>query len=143
MMQNYIPEPVFQWTRDNAVGIEDIDREHQRLFSLAERMHQAMLAGRGREFLPSLLAGLISYTADHLSREERLMERIGYPGLAEHRRQHAELRANVRALQARSASGETTMTIEATQLLMEWLKRHATASDRRIGEYLTTRDQRR
>ena len=63
------------------------------------------------------------------------MECIGYPGLAEHWRQHEALRANVRALEARSQAGEITLTIEVTPFLMVWLKKHTTSSDRRIGEY--------
>ena len=130
------PAPVFRWTRDYAVGIEQIDQEHRKLFALVEGMHQAMLAGKGKQTLQSLLADLIEYTVYHFSHEEGLMERIGYPDLEEHRRQHEDLRAKVRYLQVRSASGEATMTIEVTQFLIEWLKQHTTTSDRRIGEHL-------
>jgi hemerythrin-like metal-binding protein len=101
------------------VGVEQIDREHQWWFALVEGLHQAMLAGTGRQALRSLLADRASYTCYHFSHEERLMEHIGYPGPGEHGRQHEDLKAKVPALQTRMASGEMTMTIEATQFLID------------------------
>ena len=41
-------------------------------------------------------------------------------------------------MQDRAASGEITVTIEVMQFLMEWLKRHTTASDCRISTYMKT-----
>jgi hemerythrin len=43
---------------------------------------------------------------------------------AEHRQQHQDLRAKVRAMHQRSASGEKTMTIEVAQFVVQY-----TASD--------------
>jgi hemerythrin len=129
---------MFQWTADYAVGVRQIDEEHQQLFALAESMHRAMLEGKGKAFLEDLLARLVNYTCYHFAHEEQLMERIRYPGYRQHQQQHEVLRSTVRALQDRSASGEVTMTIEVMQFLMEWLKRHTTSSDFRIGNYMKT-----
>ena len=134
-MHNSPPTPVFQWTPAYAVGIEQIDREHQWLFAAVEQMHQAMLAGKGKGSVRSLLSRLVNYTCDHFAHEEQFMARIDYPGLAEHCRQHEALRANVRSLEARVAAGEITLTIEVTQFLIDWLKQHTTSSDRRVAEY--------
>ena len=135
-----MPAPVvktmFQWTTDYAVGVRQIDEEHQRLFALAEQMHRAMLEGKGKAILEDLLARLVNYTCCHFSHEEQLMERIRYPGYRQHQQQHEDLRSRVRAMQDRSASGEVTMTIQVMQFLMEWLKRHTTGSDFRIGNFM-------
>jgi hemerythrin-like metal-binding protein len=128
-------KPLFQWTDAYAVGIGPIDEEHQRLFALAEAMHVAMIAGRGKEFLSTLLAALLDYTSYHFAHEEELMERVCYPGLAEHQRQHEELRARTRELQERAASGEVTMTMEVALFLMDWLKRHTISSDLKIAAF--------
>jgi len=128
--------PMFQWTQDYAVGVEEIDREHQGLFALAEGMHQAMLAGKGKETLKCLLADLLDYTDCHFCHEERLMKQIRYPDLQGHRQEHRDLRAKVQVMQDRLASGEITMTIEVVQFLVAWLKQHTTTSDRRIGGHL-------
>ena len=130
------PAPRFQWSQDFAVGVEEIDREHRQLFALAESMHQAMLGGKGKEILHSLLADLVDYTFYHFSHEEGLMKRTECPNARQHAQQHEGLRTKVRGLQARSNSGEVTMTIEVAEFLIEWLKQHTVASDRQIREHL-------
>ena len=129
---------MFQWTAAYAVGIQRIDAEHRRLFALAAKMQRAMLNGKGKTILEDLLTRLVEYTCCHFAREERLMERIRYPGYPQHWRQHEDLRSRVQAMRVRAASGEITMTIEVMQFLMEWLKRHTVASDRMIGDYVKT-----
>jgi methyl-accepting chemotaxis protein len=67
------------------------------------------------------------------------MERVSYPDRVPHRRQHEDLRCKVRAMQARSAAGEITMTIEAMLFLTEWIGLHTTSSDLAIGNYMKTK----
>lgn len=142
-MSDVAMRPMFEWSTDYAVGIRLVDEEHQQLFVLAERLHRAMLEGNGKAVLVNLLARLVDYTCYHFAHEEQLMERIKYPGYGEHQLEHGELRSKVREMQGRAASGELTMTIDLAQFLMEWVKHHIIASDRRIGNYMTTRDTQR
>ena len=125
----------FEWTETYAIGFGQIDREHQRLFALAEAMQLAMMAGKGKAFLGTLLAALLDYAGYHFAHEEALMERLGYPALPEHRRQHDALRTRVRELQKRADSGEITMTMEVAAFLIDWLKRHTTDEDRKIATH--------
>jgi len=127
---------MFVWTDDWAVGVREIDADHQRLCALAQSMHRAMLDGRSKAFVEELLARLLDYTDYHFTHEERLMTRIGYPGMRQHQREHEKLRSEVRAMQARAASGEVTMTIEVMLFLMNWLRQHTVASDQRITAYM-------
>jgi hemerythrin len=129
---------MIEWTADYAVGVRQIDEEHQRLFVLAESMHEAMLEGKGKAILEDLLAHLVNYTCYHFAHEEQLMEDIRYPDSRQHQREHEALRSKVRAMQYRSESGEVTMTIEVMRFLMEWLKRHTITSDRQISSYMKT-----
>ena len=132
-------DTMFRWTRDYAVGIREIDEEHQRLFGLAESLHKAMLEGKGTATLANLHGDLLHYTGYHFAHEEHLMQRIGYPGYRQHCQEHENLRSRVRTIQDRLASGEITMTIEVMQFLRNWLDRHITISDHRIGSYMKMR----
>jgi len=135
-MNDAIAKPMIEWLPAYAVGVPQIDREHRRLFALAEDMHQAMLAGQGKAALSALLADLVAYTGYHFEHEEQLMRRTGYPGYQDHQKQHERFRASAQAMQERAASGEVTMTIEVMQLLIEWLKSHIAASDRQISDHI-------
>lgn len=138
-MDDPLMRPMFQWSTDYAVGVRQIDVEHEQLFVLAERLHRAMLEGTGKAILVDLLARLVEYTRYHFAHEEQLMERIQYPGYRQHQQQHEELRSKVRERNDRAAAGEVTITIGVAQFLMEWLKSHIIASDRRIGSYINDR----
>jgi hemerythrin len=129
---------LFQWRTDYAVGVGQIDVEHKQLFVLAERLHRAMLEGTGKAILLDLLARLVDYTWYHFAHEEQLMEQIQYPGYRQHQQEHEELRARVLEKNDRAVAGEVTMTIGVAQFLMEWVKNHIIASDRRIGSYMIT-----
>lgn len=138
MQRNFV-QSLFEWTTDCAVGVREIDLEHQQLFALAEAMHGAMREGKGKSVLNGTLAALVAYVGEHFAHEEEVMHRIDYPDLIPHRRQHAALTGRVLALQNRLAAGEITMTIETLRFMMEWIECHIVGSDRQIGIYVESR----
>ena len=93
---------MFHWTTDYAIGVWQIDEEHQRLFALAEGMHEAMLNGKGKVVMGGLFADLVNYTCFHFAHEEQLMGRLKYPDRRQHQHEHEDLRSRVRAMQARA-----------------------------------------
>ncbi len=127
---------LFEWTAQYAVRVPAIDREHQKLFRMGQRLHEFMLGGSGKQALDQLLTELIVYTQAHFAREERLMRRIQYPDFERHCRLHNELRRTVLAFQDRFSNGEVTITIHMMQFLSRWLKQHTSGVDRRIGQFL-------
>jgi len=106
-----------RWTPKNAAGAPVIDEQHRQLSALAGRLHQAMLAGRGKEILGSLLADLAKYTSWHAAHEQELSARLSKAHVWRIRREHENLRSKVQTLQDRFAQGEVTMTIELSLLL--------------------------
>lgn len=135
-MPNIFATTAIRWLPDYAVGVQEIDQQHQGLFSLADKLRQAIRAGKGQEVLDGTLDELVDYTCYHFANEEKLMETISYPYYQNHCRQHEELRLKVRLMRKRVAAGEAGMTLQVMQFLVEWLKCHTTTSDRRIGTYM-------
>jgi hemerythrin len=127
---------VIEWSPKYELGVELVDGEHQQLFLLAGRMHQAMLEGKGKQVLQELLASLVDYTGHHFEHEEALMRRVGFPDFEAHREQHRDVSRKVLDLQARAEGGERTMTIEVMTLLMNWMGRHILEADQRIATYM-------
>ena len=120
------------------VGIEQIDREHRRLFEIAGRVHDGLSAsGEAAEAATrAAVAELLDYTATHFSSEESLMGRAGYPGLEEHRRQHRHLLAQARDMEMRAEIGDQSMPIELSHFIYRWLVDHIEANDRKFGEFV-------
>lgn len=46
---------LFQWNESYAVGNQEIDAQHKRLFQLADALHSAMTTGKGKEALTQTL----------------------------------------------------------------------------------------
>jgi hemerythrin-like metal-binding protein len=130
------PLNIPEWSPEDAVGVPEIDREHEMAFDTLHRLHAAMLVGKGREFVRAVFPETVQVALDHFAHEEELMAAVQYPELRAHAAQHDEARRNVGAFAERFASGEITMTIELTLFVAEWLKQHFRIYDRRLAEYL-------
>jgi hemerythrin len=127
---------LLEWTPEHSVHVPAIDREHQKFFDMLNRLHAAMLEGKGKAILETLLAEVNGYAFYHFAHESQLMTAVHYPELREHVKEHEDLRRTAETYQERFARGEATMTIELTLFLAEWIKRHLMTTDLRLGEFL-------
>jgi len=125
-----------RWHPDYGIGVEEVDREHQRLFSFVEALASATQAGSRQSELEEVIGQLLSYTLYHFDREEELMRNIGYPFLADHQREHMALRQRVQEIRSRSEAGDVAVATDLANLIAAWLKCHTTTTDRRIGSYM-------
>jgi hemerythrin-like metal-binding protein len=127
---------MFEWNPRYSVQIDSIDAQHQTLFQLAEELHTAMSAGRGKSALSRSLDRLVQYTMVHFAHEERLMRLHDYPGLAAHKTQHEALTQQVQQFQADFNAGRTTMTVQLMIFLRDWLTAHIAGSDQKYAPFL-------
>jgi hemerythrin len=119
------------------VGIEQVDREHQKLFELASRIYDCLALDiilPMKEIQPAI-AELIDYTKAHFANEESLMAANGYPSLEEHRELHAYLISRIRDFEQSFELGEQFTPVDVYEFLCSWLGDHIQASDRNFGEY--------
>lgn len=125
------------------VGVEQIDREHQRLFDIAARTYDSLGAdaAAGRDMIRAAVAELIDYTATHFASEEGLMAAAGYPDLEVHRNQHEHLLTRVRDMEMRVEIDDPTVAFDLTHFLYRWLVDHIETSDRKFGLFLQERQR--
>ena len=131
---------LFAWSDTYSLEHPQIDREHQALFALAEKLHQAMLNGSGAAVLGDLLARLITYTQVHFSHEEGLMRHYHYRGMDAHVAEHRKLTEQVLDLQQKYAGGKLTITTETMQFLRNWLDHHILRSDQLVAQHIRTQE---
>jgi len=125
-----------EWTQEYTAHDAGIDREHQVLFGLVDRLHQAMLKGQGTEVLGMLLAELTKFVGNHFANEEKIMAAMRYPEMLAHVQQHDQIRRRMEGVAARFERGETAITIELMLFLSDWLSNHTMVTDRRLGDYI-------
>ncbi|MCI7796080.1 MAG: bacteriohemerythrin [Lachnospiraceae bacterium] len=90
-----------------------------------------------------LLDYLIEYTEFHFGEEEKLQEELGYPGLAEHKKKHEELRETVKVLYEMLEEQEGPTDAFVTQVnknVTEWLYHHIHGFDRSVAEFAFMRE---
>jgi hemerythrin len=122
------------WQPSLATGIEEIDDQHRGLFERIEALETAIAAGEPAGRLEELFDYLARYAAEHFAAEERWMRATGYPGLAEHRREHADFTRRLRALVPHweSEGDSKALLLALVGFLHFWVADHVLVSDRNV-----------
>lgn len=125
------------WTQDLSVGVNNIDSQHQQLFKMADELFEAGKNGKSKEVIGDLLNFLDAYTKQHFSDEESYMKSINYPGLAEQQTAHKNFVAELTKLKNAydTSGGNISVIINANQMVVEWLTKHISGLDKKIGAY--------
>jgi hemerythrin-like metal-binding protein len=74
-------------------------------------------------------------TRSHFHNEEQVMRDLGFPGLAEHHREHVMLLAELQDLIREIENGERQFGINTLKSLKLWQIDHVISSDREFMEY--------
>jgi hemerythrin len=125
-----------------SVGIDQVDREHQKLFEIAGRVHDCLMAD-GESAVAAArraVAELIDYTETHFASEEGLMAGAGYPELDSHRILHRNLMAQARDMELRVELGERNAPLELNRFVCNWLIDHIQDHDKRFGAFATAQE---
>ncbi|WP_305043319.1 bacteriohemerythrin [Geoalkalibacter sp.] len=130
---------LMRWSDDLSVGIEHIDRQHQKLVALINQMFSAMKSGQGDGILQDILAQLVDYTQKHFFEEERMMKSHGYPDFEEHKAAHAHLVSQVGDFQKKFKAGKVSVSSDLFNFLKGWLINHIQGTDKKYGPYLNQR----
>ncbi len=128
------------WTPNLSVGIGLIDEQHQIWFDKAEKLFEAGKKNQAKEYIGELLDFLESYTKKHFSDEENYMQRIRYPQYAEQKAAHTAFIARLQKLRSdyQTSGGNILVIINANQMVLEWLTKHISSMDKKIGEFAKT-----
>ena len=131
-----------QWSPSLAVGVAEIDAQHQELFRRAERLVTALRGGDRAEVRP-LVRYLSEYIVEHFATEERYMTEIGYPGLEAHRLAHERFREEFAEMLAEyERKGATPLVaLNLHNWLSDWLRRHVGGLDVEIGRWAAAKRQ--
>jgi len=124
---------MFEWKPQYAVGITEIDRQHQELFRMASEIYDMVLAlddAGQTEHILELLAGLKQYADAHFVLEESLMDRYDYPDLEAHRQEHEKFRTDLAALSVHQESRSPKQTVtELIKFITQWIFKHICTVD--------------
>jgi hemerythrin len=131
---------MIEWTPALAVGIEEIDAQHQELFRRAERF-VASLSGSSRQDVGILLSYLRLYAVTHFGAEEAWMRDVGYPAYAQHKAEHDSFVEQILALSAEHErrAGPGLQPMRVGSWLARWLEDHVSGTDTAFARFVLSR----
>ncbi len=128
------------WTESLAVGIPEIDQQHQELFLRLERLLRGIVGGE-REEVGRLLEFLGDYVVRHFGAEERWMMQSGYPDYPRHKAEHDRFMQDFLRMQVEfEQKGPTVlMGMRVNNWVADWLTQHIVDLDMALGRFLAGR----
>lgn len=123
------------WSDSLSVKVPSIDAQHQKLINLINALNNAMLQGKGKEVLGTILLDLVQYTKTHFAYEESVMHKAGYAKLDEHKAEHRKLTGQVEQLVKDYETGKVGISVSLMSFLTDWLRSHIIGRD---ADYIAT-----
>lgn len=124
------------WSTDYSVEVALLDKQHQKLFEMLNKLHNAMRLGEGRHLAPRILSELVQYTREHFATEEALMKQANYPELIAHKAEHDKLTREVVKMVQDIEQGKAVLSMKLMQFLESWLKDHILGRDKKYVSYM-------
>ncbi|MCI8735517.1 MAG: bacteriohemerythrin [Lachnospiraceae bacterium] len=129
---------MYEFKEEFLTGIEMIDREHKRLFEIAENLYQL----KCREYVTDkydhireILTELRDYTMTHFEHEEAYMKSISYKRMFSQLSQHDALRETICGWDLDAIDEDQDEAIgDMLNLITDWLVNHILNEDKRIGK---------
>jgi hemerythrin len=131
---------MFKWQENYSCGIQEIDRQHQRLFEIGKQIYDtASLNDECDHYdeLTQTLNELVEYTKYHFGYEEALMEKYNYPDYATHKFEHDFFIKKVLKIAGKDFEEDQNQTMmEIVRFVADWVAGHILDTDMKYRECL-------
>lgn len=128
---------MFEMKDEFYTGIEEVDREHAKLFEIIRSMYALVrneYISDKYDAIISLLQELKEYTVVHFSHEEAYMESIGYKKLFSQKMDHQMFIKKLESVDLSEMDTHQDETImDLLTFLYDWLDHHILEKDKLIG----------
>jgi hemerythrin-like metal-binding protein len=140
-MEITVIKPFLLWRDDWHLGHDFLDEQHTEMATILNQLHHFVVHEDkknhiGKDEICRQLASLVTIARRHFKTEEALMRSRGYPRLAEHRREHVLLLAELQEWAREIGTGKKSFTLETLTALKHWQIDHVINSDRLFANYL-------
>lgn len=126
------------WGKDMEIGVNEIDNQHKKMFSMVNNLISAMERGKGKEEVCNIYTFLENYIIEHFCTEEGLMIRHNYDEYSKMKTAHEQFKKDFSRLKKEfEAQGITSnLAGQTQQWLCDWLTNHIGNEDKKLGAFL-------
>jgi hemerythrin-like metal-binding protein len=120
---------IITWNESLSVGVEIFDKEHKQLIFLINELNNALLIRSSEKTVENTILQLLNYTEFHFNHEEEYMRLYDYPGYETQKKEHTELKAQVRDYYEQLKAGKKSFSLSLMNFLKDWLTNHIMGMD--------------
>jgi len=125
---------MIQWKDSYRLGIEEIDKQHQKLFEIANRAYDLlkndMLVDK-YDRIVSIIEELREYTIYHFGYEEKYMVSINYKKLLSHKVVHDDFIAKINEIDLDKVDeSQDQYLAEILDFVVQWIEQHILGTDK-------------
>lgn len=124
---------IFKWKDNFSTGIEEIDKQHKRLFEIGGEIYNLATLKDGQDHydeIMTLLSGLKDYTVYHFGFEESLMEKYNFSELDKHKVQHSRFIEKLNELETQDIDArQQKVILDILDFIVNWISSHILGSD--------------
>jgi len=122
-------ENLLEWKEEYAMGFEQIDSQHRKIFNIINNLNAALKEQHGKDVIADTLNELVQYADYHFKYEEVMFAEFHYEGSVEHIAEHnAYCEKMARFILENKETN--TLPYRVLDFLIEWWTDHITGSDR-------------
>lgn len=126
---------MFKWKNSFKLNIALIDKEHQKLFLIAQKA-LSFSGQNSSNHVKNTIRELFDYMKVHFENEEKYMENVGYPSLEEHKKLHEtiilQMNEFIKRLPKMNMDQFERKLIEYMDI---WLVNHIVYEDEKISQF--------
>ncbi|MDR0723146.1 MAG: bacteriohemerythrin [Treponema sp.] len=127
-----------EWDDRYLVGIPLVDEQHKELITMTNTLYQGCLEGdaKAKIYFMQAIHSTVDYVKYHFSAEEKILERINYPDIGEHKREHEGFIRHIFEQVKSFEGGRKFVPNDFVRYLKDWILAHIALSDKKYAQYI-------
>ena len=126
-----------EWDDSFSVDVPLMDEQHKKLVAMINDLFHRCVSGSTSANLTFAMAvkEAANYAKIHFRTEEEYLEKAGYPGLDEQRKEHESFMEEVLAIFMKYRRGQAE-PLDLVRFFKKWLLNHIAVLDKKYSSYL-------
>ena len=124
-----------QWTNNLSINNIGIDSDHKKLLEIYNNLIELVEFDKDREEFAKILSEMTDYSLLHFTKEEKYMQEISYPKLAEHKQFHRDFSYKIAMYNANLIGQNPPEPTEIISFLKKWWLNHILRNDSDFEKY--------